>query len=96
MIANLFLFDIRPGPPSPGVGTAELIFIAIVVLVLTGAAIAGFVFLVRRLTKAGGSGARIMVGDACLNLDGVGARSNPVTSQLISSAAQPENNPNQP
>jgi hypothetical protein len=92
IIANLLLLDIRPGPPSPGVGTGELIFVALVVLMLTGAAIAGFVFLVRRLTKTAGSGTRMVVGDACLNLDSAGVRSNAVPSQSV----QPENSPNQP
>ena len=96
IIANLLLLDIRPGPPSPGVGTGELIFVTLVVLMLTGAAITGFVFLVRRLTKTAGSGTRIVVGDACLNLDSSGARSNAVANPPISSAAQPENSPNQP
>ena len=52
MIANLLWLDIRPGPPSPGVGAGEFIFVAIVVLMLTGAAIVGFVFLLRWLLRA--------------------------------------------
>lgn len=96
MIANLLLLDIRPGPPGPSVGTGELIFVALVVLVLTGAAIAGFVFLVRRLTKTAGPGTRMVVGDACLNLDSLGSRSNRATSPSITPVVQPENKPNQP
>jgi hypothetical protein len=96
MIADLLLLDVTPGPPSPGVGIGELIFVAIVVLMLTGAAIVGFVFLVRRLTKTAGSGTRVVVGDACLNLDSLGSRSNRVTSPAITPTAQPENNPNHP
>jgi hypothetical protein len=52
MAANLVLLDVIPGPPGPRVGTGELIFIAIVVLMLTGAAVVGFVFLLRWLVRA--------------------------------------------
>ena len=52
MIAKLILLDVIPGPPSRGVSTGELIFVAIIVLMLAGAAIAGFVFLLRWLLRA--------------------------------------------
>lgn len=52
MITKLLLLDLSPGPPSPGVGMGELIFVAIVVLMLTAAAVAGFVFLLRRLLRS--------------------------------------------
>jgi hypothetical protein len=71
MIAHLLLLDIRPGPPNSVGGAGELIFVAIVVLMLTLAAVGAFVFLVRRLRKTAGPGTRIVVGDACLNLDGL-------------------------
>ena len=48
MVANLLL-DIAPGPLGPGTG--ELIFVATVVLMLTGTTIAGFVFLWRWLMR---------------------------------------------
>ena len=52
MIANSILLDITPGPPSHGLGIGEVIFVAIAVLILTGAAIAGFVFMLRCLLRA--------------------------------------------
>jgi hypothetical protein len=55
MIANLLL-DVIPGPPSPGASKGELIFVAIVILMLTGAAITGFVFLLRWLLRAKSTG----------------------------------------
>ena len=93
MTANLLLLDIRPGPTGPGVAAGEFILVAIVVLMLTGAAIAGFVFLVRRLTRTAGSGTRLMVGDACLNLGGAASKR---ATRTISPVVQPENSPNQP
>jgi hypothetical protein len=96
MFANLVLLDIAPAPPSPGVGTGELILVSVVVLILTGAAIAGFVFLVRRLMKTADARTHLVVGDACLTLGSAGSRSNSVASPHIGPIVQPENSPNQP
>jgi hypothetical protein len=95
MTQVLFL-DVAPDPVSTGIGFAGLILIGIVVLLFAGAALTGLVFLVRRLTQTAGSGTRVVVGDACLNLDSLVSRSNRVTSPAISPTAQPENSPNQP
>ena len=54
MIANLLLLDVRPDPVPAGSGALGLVLIGIVVLMLSAAAIFGFVFLLRWLlsTKA--------------------------------------------
>jgi hypothetical protein len=91
----LLLFDIAPDPLSTGVSVTGLVLIVVVVLMFAGAGLTGFVFLIRRLTK-GGAGTRVVVGDACLNLDALASRSNRAPSQPIPSVAQPENSPNQP
>jgi hypothetical protein len=56
MIANSLLLDVIPGPPSPGVTTGEMIFVGVVVLMLTGAAIVGFIFFLRWLLRMKPSG----------------------------------------
>jgi len=91
----ILLLDISPEPVSRGGGMAGLVLIGIVVLVVTAALLTGVVFLMRRLTKTG-AGTRVVIGDACLNLDSVGSRSSRVTGPPIISTAQPENNPNHP
>ena len=96
MLNQFLLLDVAPDPVSTGVGVAGLVLIGIVILLLVGAVLTGFVFLLRRLTKNAGAGTRVVVGDACLNLDSLGFRSNRVTSQPITPVAQPENSPNQP
>jgi hypothetical protein len=89
----ILLLDISPDPVSRGGGVAALVLMGIVVLVVTAALLTGFVFLMRRLTKTGAGTRRVMIGDACLNLDSVGSR---VTGPPVIPAAQPENNPNHP
>jgi hypothetical protein len=82
---HFFLLDVAPDPVSAGVGFAGLIVIGIVVLMITAAVLVGFVFLLKRLRRNGGS-TRLVVGDVCLNLDN--AASQP--------GAQPQSSPNQP
>jgi glycerol-3-phosphate acyltransferase PlsY len=96
MLTRILLLDISPEPVATGGGVATLVLIGIVVLVLTTALLMGFVFVMRRLKKTTGAGTRVVIGDACLNLDSFGSRSNPITSQSIIPTAQPESNPNQP
>jgi hypothetical protein len=52
MMANLMVLDVRPNPIPAGTGTTGLILIAFVVLMLSVAAIVGFVFLLRWLRRA--------------------------------------------
>jgi len=94
-MTQILLFDVAPDPVSTGVSVAGIVLIFVVVLMFVGAGLTGFVFLIRRLTK-GGAGTRVMVGDACLNLDALPFRSNRATSPPSHSVAQPENSPNQP
>ncbi|HXT64232.1 MAG TPA: hypothetical protein VN696_14440 [Pyrinomonadaceae bacterium] len=47
MIASLWWLDVRPDPVPTGSGITVLILIGIVVLMLSVAAIVGFVFLLR-------------------------------------------------
>ena len=84
---HFLLLDVAPDPVSAGVGIAGLILIGIVVLMITAAVLAAFVFLFKRLKRndAGGN-TRLVVGDICLNLDNAASRSN----------AQPQSSPNQP
>ena len=84
---NYFLLlDIAPEPVSTDIGIAGLILIGIVVLMITAAALVGFVFLFKRLRRndSGGS-ARLVVGDVCLNLGNAAPQTNP----------QPQSSPNQ-
>lgn len=67
MMNHVLLLDIAPEPVTSGAGLAGLILIGIVVLMLTGAALVGFAFLLKRLTARGSK--RLVVGDVCLNLD---------------------------
>jgi len=92
----LLLLDVAPDPLPTGIGMTGIILVAFIVLILVGALLTGFVFLLRRLTKTAGAGTRVVIGDACLNLDSLSSRSNRVTSQPIISTAQPGNSPNQP
>ena len=87
MINPILLLDVAPDPVSAGVGIAGLILIGVVVLLITAAALAGFVFLFKRLRRndSGGS-TRLMVGDVCLNLDRAASQSSP----------HPQSSPNQP
>ena len=82
---HLLLLDAAPEPVSVGIGIAGFILVAVVVLMLTAAALVGFVFLLKRLRRSG-PGTRVVVGDVCLNLD----------SAAAPSAAQPQSSPNQP
>jgi hypothetical protein len=93
-MTQILLFDVAPDPVSTGVSVTGLVLIVVVVLMLVGAGLTGFVFLIRRLTKAG-AGTRVVVGDACLNLDAVPFRSRRAISPPLDST-QPENSPNQP
>ena len=52
MIASLLLLDVRPDPVPTASGAAGLILIGIVVLMLSVAAIVGFVFLLRWFLRA--------------------------------------------
>jgi hypothetical protein len=88
MMNHFLLLDLAPEPVSAGVGIAGLILIGVVVLMITGAVLVGFVFLFKRLRRndAGGS-TRLVVGDVCLNLDNATPQANP----------QPQpSSPNQP
>ena len=96
MVTQVLLLDIAPDPISTGVSVAGLVLIGIVVLLLVAAMLTGFVFLLKRFMRTAGTGTRVVVGDACLNLDSLRSRSNRVTSQPISAVTQPENSPNQP
>jgi hypothetical protein len=89
------LLDIAPDPVRSGIGFTGLILVGIVVLILVVAVLAGFAFLIRRLTNRAGARTHLVVGDACLNLPGI-ASSNRAVGKQIYAAAQPENNPNQP
>lgn len=51
MILSLLLFDVRPNPVPTGAGVTGLILIGIVVLMLSAAAVAGFVFLLRWMLR---------------------------------------------
>jgi hypothetical protein len=61
MIANLMLPDVRPDPIPAGTGTTALILIAFAVLMLSVAAIVGFVFLLRWLRRAQASPSQTQV-----------------------------------
>ncbi|HEV8590187.1 MAG TPA: hypothetical protein VGQ72_15070 [Pyrinomonadaceae bacterium] len=52
MITNFLLLDVRPDPVSTGIGVTGLILIGVVVLMLTAAAITGFVFSMRWFLRA--------------------------------------------
>ena len=52
MITDFLLLDVRPDPVPTGIGVTGLILIGVVVLMLTAAAITGFVFLMRWLLRA--------------------------------------------
>ena len=82
-MTQILLLDIAPDPVSTGVGVTGLVLIGVVLLMFAGAALTGFVFLFRRLTKRGG-GMRVVVGDACLNFDALASRSKPAASRPIS------------
>jgi hypothetical protein len=92
---QFLLLDIAPDPVRPGIGFTGLILVGIVVLISVAAVLAGFVLLMRRLTKPAGARTHLVVGDACLNLPGT-ASSNRAVGKQIYAAAQPQNNPNQP
>lgn len=82
---HVLLLDVAPEPVSTGIGIAGLVFVAIVVLMITAAVLLGAVFLFRRIRKTSErSSSRIMVGDACLNLD------------QATTSASPHTSPNQP
>jgi hypothetical protein len=51
MTLNFLLLDVAPNPVSTGTGVASLLLIAIAVLMMTGAAVVGFVFLLRSLLR---------------------------------------------
>lgn len=96
MMTQILLLDVAPEPVSTGIGITGLILVGIVVLMLVAAVLTGLVFLFRRLTKTAGAGIRVVVGDACLNLDSLAPGSHRATGQRINPAAQPQSNPNQP
>ena len=87
MMNYILLLDVAPEPLSAGIGIAGLILVASVVLMVTAAALAGSVFLFKRLSRnnAGGS-TRLVAGDVCLNVDNAASQNNP----------QPQSSPNQP
>ena len=87
MTNYVLLLDVSPEPASTGAGIAGLALIGVVVSMLTAAVLVGFVFLLKRLGRNGTGGSRrLVVGDACLNLDHAASQSNP----------QPQASPNQP
>jgi hypothetical protein len=84
---HIFLLDVAPDPVSAGIGVAGLILIGVVVLMITAAALVGFVFLFKRLRRNdAGVSTRLVVGDVCLNLDNAAPQAN----------LQPQSSPNQP
>jgi len=83
MMNYILLLDVAPEPVSVGIGISGLILVAVVVLMLTAAVLVGFVFLLKRFRRNGGT--RIVVGDVCLNLD----------SAATQSGGQPQSSPNQ-
>jgi hypothetical protein len=88
MMNHILLLDVPPPrvPVSPDAGITGLILIAVVVLMITGAVLVGFVFLLKRLRgNDSGGRTRLVVGDVCLNLDNA-AQANP----------QPQSSPNHP
>ncbi len=92
-MTQILLLDVAPEPVSTSVGITGLFLVGIMVLMLVAAFVTGFVFIMRRLRKTAGTGTRVVVGDACLNLDGV-IRSRRATTQPIDATAQPSS-PNQ-
>ena len=73
----VLLLDVAADPVSTGISVIGGILVGIVALMLAGAAIVGFVFLIKRLRKPAGGGTRLVVGDVCLNLDNAAPQSNP-------------------
>ena len=87
MMNYILLLDAAPDPISAGVGIAGLILIGVVVLMITGAALVGFVFLIKRLrSNDAARSQRLTAGDVGLNLDNAASQSNP----------QPQSSPNHP
>ena len=76
---HLLLMDVAPDPVSAGIGIAGLAFVAVVVLMITGALLFGAVFLFKRLRRTSDRGTRLVVGDVCLNLDRATAQSSSQT-----------------
>lgn len=75
---HILFLDVAPDPESMGIGVAGFVLIGIVVLMLVVAALAGFVFLMKRIRKtADGADTRLVVGDVCLNLANVAPQSDP-------------------
>ena len=82
---HLFVLDVAPDPVSTGIGIAGLVFVAMVVLMITAAVLLGAVFLFKRIRKPSErTSSRVMVGDACLNLD------------QATTSVSPHSSPNQP
>ena len=79
MMSHLLLLDAAPEPVSTGIGIAGLVFVAVVVLMITAAVLLGAVFLFRRIRRTSDHGTRLVVGDACLNLDSATTQSNSQT-----------------
>lgn len=88
---QVLLLDVAPDPVSTGLSIAGLVLIGIVVLLLAGAALTAFVLLFKHFRKTRTAGNRVVIGDACLNLDSVTSNSQPISPFI-----QPENSPNQP
>ena len=82
-MTQLLLLDIAPDPVRSGIGFTGAILVGIVVLLSVVAALLGFVFLIRRLTKRAGARTHLVVGDACLNLGRATARPSRVTGRPI-------------
>lgn len=56
MISAVLLFDVTPDPVRSGIGVTGLILIGVVALILSAAALVGFVFLLRRLLRGNRQG----------------------------------------
>lgn len=52
MIGTLLLFDVAPEPVHAGIGMTALVLIGIVALMISAAAVVGFVFLLRWILRA--------------------------------------------
>ncbi len=76
MINLLVLFDIAPHPVSTGIGIAGFVLVAVVVLMITAAALLGAVFLFKRIRKSSGANTRLVVGDVCLNVESATSQAN--------------------
>ncbi len=82
----LLILDAAPEPISTGIGITGLVLVAIVVVMITTAVLVGAVFLFRAIKKTSDRNARMIIGDASLNLDNAASQSD----------SRPQTSPNQP